>query len=72
MIEHKNKTYPGTIWVWNNGDPSMYRNWEKGYPVNVTNDANTPDCGVLNQADGKWTNEDCGVQRCFICEYIKP
>uniref|UniRef100_A0A914C5F7 C-type lectin domain-containing protein n=1 Tax=Acrobeloides nanus TaxID=290746 RepID=A0A914C5F7_9BILA len=60
------------IHIWNNGDPSTYRNWEKGYPVNITNDINTHDCVVLNQADGKWTNEDCETQRCVICEYVKP
>uniref|UniRef100_A0A914D808 C-type lectin domain-containing protein n=1 Tax=Acrobeloides nanus TaxID=290746 RepID=A0A914D808_9BILA len=71
-LESSSDLNGNTIWVWNNGDPSTYRNWKKGYPVNVTNEVNTPDCGVLNQTDGKWTNEDCGVQRCFICEYIKP
>ncbi|KAH7711029.1 mannose receptor C type 1-like protein [Aphelenchoides avenae] len=53
-------------WTWLDGSPLGYRMWAKGYPTKTTG---SESCLYIDYTDGKWYNDDCYADACFLCQY---
>lgn len=56
-------------WVWRDGSPMLYSNWDMGEP----NDGGEggEDCGVLMTREGResfWDDRSCDDERSYVCE----
>ncbi|CAJ0950499.1 unnamed protein product, partial [Mesorhabditis belari] len=56
------KKVDGT-WVYSDGSPLIYSNWDKGQPKNSTK----LHCVTLDLASGKWIADDCSLARPSAC-----
>ncbi|KAH7707013.1 macrophage mannose receptor 1-like protein, partial [Aphelenchoides avenae] len=55
-----------TKWTWLDGSPLSYKTWAKGYP---TKSSGSESCLYMDYTDGKWYNDDCYADACFLCQY---
>jgi hypothetical protein len=51
-------------WVWQDGDPSGYRNWRSGEPGTPNSD----DCVDLREDWDNWGNRNCNNNLPYVCE----
>ncbi|KAF4529630.1 hypothetical protein B566_EDAN011471 [Ephemera danica] len=59
-----NKMGTQCIYVWDNGEPMTYTNWNTGNPAQQT----TEEC--MTWYDGKWNDLPCSWTKWFICEEV--
>ena len=54
-------------WVWSDGSPVTYTNWQSGEPNGGTNES----CAQVNRfhPSTTWNDEPCGQGLPFVCEY---
>ena len=62
-IGYTDKANEGT-WLWANGDPATYTNWDRGEP----NDSGGEDCAIIF-AWGTWNDLPCSHTLCAIVEW---
>ena len=71
-IGYADKDTEGT-WVWvptGKEEPkNTYKNWKDGEPGK---DGEDKDCASMNDADGKWVDQGCDMERnAFFCGFSK-
>jgi hypothetical protein len=54
--------------VWINGEPVTYTNWNGGEP---NNSSGNEDCGEMSWSNGSWNDNNCSKTHTFICE-VEP
>ena len=53
-------------WVWSDGSPANFENWQTGEP----NNNGDQDCGQMYS--GRWDDDKCQVLKSFICKNERP
>ena len=55
-------------WVWSDGSPVTYTNWNTGEP---NNSGGNEDCGqILYSPTGKWNDSSCSSSNPYICKRV--
>ncbi|ELU17784.1 hypothetical protein CAPTEDRAFT_68267, partial [Capitella teleta] len=52
-------------WVWSDGAPFSFFNWDEGKPDNLTG---SELCIEVDRSNYAWSDQDCSNQLAFICK----
>ena len=60
----------GGSWVWEDGEPWLYKNWISGAPNNVG--GNEGCLHMYSDGSGYWNDVQCSSSMLYVCQVLPP